>query len=197
MAERGKTWKDKSREELHSEIRRLTKEANVRIAGIKLTQTLPKDVQQAVNYMKQLSGVSKGKGKAEIGVGDLQSKSKQELIQQARELKAFSMWDIESPEALRQLEAREQKEWETFKKGAGREDWTYEEWRKFVEVAGAIGKDVMQKFGSETVLSDFQRRGTNEQANYLKAMRQAIKESDGLTQSQLNDRLRELIAEFS
>ena len=54
---KGKAWKDKTVKELKSEIRELTKQVNTRVASIKLTRELPKDVEQAVNYMKRLSGV--------------------------------------------------------------------------------------------------------------------------------------------
>ena len=117
---KGKAWKDKTVKELQSEIRDLTKQVNTRVASIKLTRELPKDVEQAVNYMKRLSGVKTGvdkttRAKQEIGLG-LKGKSKAELILQARELSSFLRWDIESEEGLRQLESREKTEWETFER---------------------------------------------------------------------------------
>ena len=205
---KGKAWKDKTVKELQSEIRELTKQVNTRVASIKLTRELPKDVEQAVNYMKRLSGVKTGvdkttRAKQEIGLG-LKGKSKAELILQARELSSFLRWDIESEEGLRQLEAREKTEWESFEKN--HPGWSYEDWRKFVEVSGALGSDIINKFGSETIASDFLKRiqpndGTPSEIDgdkYLRAMMDAIKESDGegLSQTQLVNLLRNKLGQI-
>lgn len=181
-----KPYRKRTIKELQSEIRDLTKQVNTRVSTIKLTRTLPKDVQQAVNYMKQLGGA--GRGKNEIGL-HLRGKTKSELILQARELSAFMRWDIESEEGIRQLEAREQNEWDSFK--INHPDWSYEEWRKFVEISGALGSDIMSKFGSETILSDFKKRKDVSGQDYIKVMRQALAEADGKTQTQLVDDLRD------
>lgn len=203
---KGKAWKDKTVKELQSEIRELTKQVNTRVASIKLTRELPKDVEQAVNYMKRLSGVKTGvdkttRQKQEIGLG-LKGKSKTELILQARELSSFLRWDIESEEGLRQLEAREKAEWESFEKN--HQGWSYEEWRKFVEVSGALGSDIINKFGSETIASDFLKRiRTNDVEltdgdKYIKAMMDSIKESEGkgLSQTELVDLLRNKLGQI-
>ena len=203
---KGKAWKDKTVKELQSEIRDLTKQVNTRVASIKLTRELPKDVEQAVNYMKRLSGVKTGvdkttRAKQEIGLG-LKGKKKTELILQARELSSFLRWDIESEEGLRQLEAREKTEWESFEKN--HPGWTYEDWRKFVEVSGALGSDIINKFGSETIASDFLKRiRTNDVEStdgdkYIKAMMDAIKESEGagLSQTELVDLLRDKLGQI-
>ena len=203
---KGKAWKDKTVKELQSEIRELTKQVNTRVASIKLTRELPKDVEQAVNYMKRLSGVKTGvdkttRAKQEIGLG-LKGKSKAELILQARELSSFLRWDIESEEGLRQLESREKTEWETFERN--HPGWTYEDWRKFVEVSGALGSDIINKFGSETIASDFLKRiRTNDVEltdgdKYIKAMMDSIKESEGagLSQTELVDLLRDKLGQI-
>ena len=203
---KGKAWKDKTVKELQSEIRELTKQVNTRVASIKLTRELPKDVEQAVNYMKRLSGVKTGvdkttRAKQEIGLG-LKGKRKAELILQARELSSFLRWDIESEEGLRQLEAREKTEWESFEKN--HPGWTYEDWRKFVEVSGALGSDIINKFGSETIASDFLKRiRTNDVEltdgdKYIKAMMDSIKESEGagLSQTELVDLLRDKLGQI-
>ena len=203
---KGKAWKDKTVKELQSEIRDLTKQVNTRVASIKLTRELPKDVEQAVNYMKRLSGVKTGvdkttRAKQEIGLG-LKGKKKTELILQARELSSFLRWDIESEEGLRQLEAREKTEWESFEKN--HPGWTYEDWRKFVEVSGALGSDIINKFGSETIASDFLKRiRTNDVEStdgdeYIKAMMDAIKESEGagLSQTELVDLFRDKLGQI-
>lgn len=181
---KGKAWKDKTVKELQAEIRTLTKQVNTRVAGIKLTRELPKDVQQAVNYMKSIAGVKGGidkttEAKQEIGLG-LKGKTKSELILQARELSSFLRWDIESPEGMRQLEAREKKEWESFSKN--HPNWNYEDWRRFVELSGALGSSVMSKFGSETIASDFVKRVQKEDidaAKYIDAMKETLKEAEG------------------
>ena len=203
---KGKAWKDKTVKELQSEIRELTKQVNTRVASIKLTRELPKDVEQAVNYMKRLSGVNTGvdrttRAKQEIGLG-LKGKRKAELILQARELSSFLRWDIESEEGLRQLEAREKTEWESFEKN--HPEWSYEEWRKFVEVSGALGSDIINKFGSETIASDFLKRTRTNNAEstdgdkYIKAMMDAIKESEGagLSQTELVDLFRNKLGQI-
>ena len=203
---KGKAWKDKTVKELQSEIRELTKQVNTRVASIKLTRELPKDVEQAVNYMKRLSGVKTGvdkttRAKQEIGLG-LKGKRKKELILQARELSSFLRWDIESEEGLRQLESREKTEWETFEKN--HPGWSYEDWRKFVEVSGALGSDIINKFGSETIASDFLKRiRTNDVEltdgdKYIKAMMDSIKESEGagLSQTELVDLLRDKLGQI-
>ena len=203
---KGKAWKDKTVKELQSEIRELTKQVNTRVASIKLTRELPKDVEQAVNYIKRLSGVKTGvdkttRAKQEIGLG-LKGKKKTELILQARELSSFLRWDIESEEGLRQLEAREKTEWESFEKN--HPGWTYEDWRKFVEVSGALGSDIINKFGSETIASDFLKRiRTNDVEltdgdKYIKAMMDSIKESEGagLSQTELVDLLRDKLGQI-
>ena len=203
---KGKAWKDKTVKELQSEIRELTKQVNTRVASIKLTRELPKDVEQAVNYMKRLSGVKTGvdkttRAKQEIGLG-LKGKKKTELILQARELSSFLRWDIESEEGLRQLEAREKTEWESFENN--HPGWTYEDWRKFVEVSGALGSDIINKFGSETIASDFLKRiRTNDVEStdgdkYIKAMMDAIKESEGagLSQTELVDLFRDKLGQI-
>ena len=203
---KGKAWKDKTVKELQSEIRELTKQVNTRVASIKLTRELPKDVEQAVNYMKRLSGVKTGvdkttRAKQEIGLG-LKGKSKEELILQARELSSFLRWDIESEEGLRQLESREKTEWETFERN--HPGWAYEDWRKFVEVSGALGSDIINKFGSETIASDFLKRiRTNDVEltdgdKYIKAMMDSIKESEGagLSQTELVDLLRDKLGQI-
>ena len=203
---KGKAWKDKTVKELQSEIRDLTKQVNTRVASIKLTRELPKDVEQAVNYMKRLSGVKTGvdkttRAKQEIGLG-LKGKSKAELILQARELSSFLRWDIESEEGLRQLESREKTEWETFERN--HPGWSYEDWRKVVEVSGALGSDIINKFGSETIASDFLKRiRTNDVEltdgdKYIKAMMDSIKESEGagLSQTELVDLLRDKLGQI-
>ena len=203
---KGKAWKDKTVKELQSEIRELTKQVNTRVASIKLTRELPKDVEQAINYMKRLSGVKTGvdkttRAKQEIGLG-LKGKKKTELILQARELSSFLRWDIESEEGLRQLESREKTEWETFERN--HPGWSYEDWRKFVEVSGALGSDIINKFGSETIASDFLKRiRTNDVEStdgdkYIKAMMDSIKESEGsgLSQTELVDLLRDKLGQI-
>ena len=203
---KGKAWKDKTVKELQSEIRELTKQVNTRVASIKLTRELPKDVEQAINYMKRLSGVKTGvdkttRAKQEIGLG-LKGKSKAELILQARELSSFLRWDIESEEGLRQLESREKTEWETFERN--HPGWSYEDWRKFVEVSGALGSDIINKFGSETIASDFLKRiRTNDVEStdgdkYIKAMMDSIKESEGagLSQTELVDLFRDKLGQI-
>ena len=203
---KGKAWKDKTVKELQSEIRGLTKQVNTRVASIKLTRELPKDVEQAINYMKRLSGVKTGvdkttRAKQEIGPG-LKGKSKAELILQARELSSFLRWDIESEEGLRQLESREKTEWETFERN--HPGWSYEDWRKFVEVSGALGSDIINKFGSETIASDFLKRiRTNDVEStdgdkYIKAMMDSIKESEGsgLSQTELVDLFRDKLGQI-
>ena len=122
-----KPYSKYTRKELMQMIREDTAELNKRIFEYRQSNTSFKDVENNIAKIKEISGTKKGRqsiksdGKTryrqtEIGVGRITSKSKSELILQARELHSFLQWDISTPEGQRQWEAREKKEWETFNK---------------------------------------------------------------------------------
>ena len=186
-----------TRKELMKMIREDTAELNKRIFEYRQSNKSFKDVENNIAKIKEISGTKKGRqsikvdGKTryrqtEIGVGSITSKSKSELILQARELHSFLQWDISTPEGQRQWEARETKEWKTFSKNFSEYGLSKEEWRDLVEVFGAVGESVLNQFGSGqgnmasgSVVREFKKGSISGRANLVKEMRAVLKENEG------------------
>lgn len=186
-----------TRKELMQMIREDTAELNKRIFEYRQSNTSFKDVENNIAKIKEISGTKKGRqsiksdGKTryrqtEIGVGRITSKSKSELILQARELHSFLQWDISTPEGQRQWEARETKEWQTFSKNFSEYGLSKNEWRDLVEVFGAVGESVLNQFGSGqgnmasgSVVREFKNASISGRANLVKEMRAVLKENEG------------------
>jgi hypothetical protein len=188
-----KAWSKRTNKELQAIIREKTKEVNVRLFEYRLAGKEYKDVEQAIRNIKNISGVEESKEGFEIGTGSISRKSKAQLIRQARELNSFLQWDISTPEGRRQLEAREQKEWKTFQERPDHKDWTYDEWRDVVETMGALGKDIIDQFGSDNIIAEYEKRTDKGRISLLNTMRAVLKESKGKswTPEDLMDALRE------
>ena len=186
-----------TRKELMEMIREDTTELNKRIFEYRQSNASFKDVENNIAKIKEISGSKSGRqlinvdGKkryreVEIGVGNITSKSKSELIPQARELHSFLQWDISTPEGQRQWEARETKEWKTFSKNFSEYGLSKEEWRDLVEVFGAVGESVLNQFGSGqgnmasgSVVREFKNASISGRANLVKEMRAVLKENEG------------------
>lgn len=205
-----------TRKELMQMIREDTAELNKRIFEYRQSNTSFKDVENNIAKIKEISGTKKGRqsiksdGKTryrqtEIGVGRITSKSKSELILQARELHSFLQWDISTPEGQRQWEAREKKEWETFNKNFSEYGLTKNEWRDLVEVFGAVGESVLNQFGSGqgsnasgSVVREFKNASQSGRANLVKEMREVLKENEGTgaTEEDNLDLLRQKLSKY-
>lgn len=74
--------------------------------------------------------------------------TKDEYKRYYRELKYGLEWDTTTENGRRQLELREQKAYNTFKRKYG--DIPYQEWRDLVETFGALGESMLNQFGSGT-----------------------------------------------
>lgn len=205
-----------TRKELMEMIREDTAELNRRIFEYRQSDKSFKDVENNITKIKKISGTKKGRqlvnveGKksyreTEIGVGKISSKSKSELILQARELHSFLQWDISTPEGQRQWEARETKEWESFSKNFSEYGLSKEEWRDLVEVFGAVGESVLNQFGSGqgsnasgSIVREFKNASQSGRANLVKEMGEVIKENKGTgaTEEDNLDLLRQKLSKY-
>lgn len=194
--EEKKPYSKRTKKELMADIREATRRVNRRIFEYRMSDFDHRIVNQSITRMRDISGVSRTRGYNEVGVGKIQKKTKEELVLQLRELESFERWDVFTPQARRTLERRERKAWETFSKR--HPGWTYEEWRKYAELAGALGETKMQQFGSDTVLEDFKVASTTDQNKFLPAMQQAIRESKdkGWIKEELWDRAKQIMEEI-
>ena len=192
-----KPYSKYTRKELIDMIREDTTELNRRVFEYRSSGKEFKDVESNLKKIKEVSGAKSGRQKVqigektsyrqtEIGLGKLKSKSKPELILQARELHSFLQWDISTPEGQRQWEAREKKEWETFNRNFSEYGLSKEEWRDLVEVFGAVGESVLNQFGSGagnnasgSIVREFKNASQSGRANLVKIMREVLKENSG------------------
>ena len=192
-----KPYSKYTKKELMQMIREDTAELNKRVFEYRQSNASFKDVENNIAKIKEISGAKKGRqvikedGKThyrevEIGVGKITSKSKSELILQARELHSFLQWDISTPEGQRQWEAREKKEWETFNKNFSEYGLTKNEWRDLVEVFGAVGESILNQFGSGqgsnasgSIVREFKNASQSGRTNLVKEMREVLKENKG------------------
>ena len=211
-----KPYSKYTRKELMQMIREDTAELNKRIFEYRQSNKRFNDVENNLAKIKEISGTKKGRqsikadGKTryrqtEIGVGSITSKSKSELILQARELHSFLQWDISTPEGQRQWEARETKEWETFNKHFSEYGLTKNEWRDLVEVFGAVGESVLNQFGSGqgsnasgSIVREFKNASQSGRANLVKLMREVLNETKGTgaTEEDNLDLLRQKLSKY-
>ena len=205
-----------TRKELMEMIREDTTELNKRVVEYRQSNVSFKDVENNIAKIKEISGSKSGRqlinvdGKkryreVEIGVGNITSKSKSELILQARELHSFLQWDISTPEGQRQWEAREKKEWETFNKNFSEYGLTKNEWRDLVEVFGAVGESILNQFGSGqgsnasgSIVREFKNASQSGRTNLVKEMREVLKENKGTgaTEEDNLDLLRQKLSKY-
>ena len=211
-----KPYSKYTRKELMGMIREDTAELNKRVFEYRQSNASFKDVENNIAKIKEISGAKKGRqaikedGKThyrevEIGVGKISSKSKSELILQARELHSFLQWDISTPEGQRQWEAREKKEWETFNKNFSEYGLTKNEWRDLVEVFGAVGESILNQFGSGqgsnasgSIVREFKNASQSGRTNLVKEMREVLKENKGTgaTEEDNLDLLRQKLSKY-
>ena len=211
-----KPYSKYTRKELMQMIREDTVELNKRVFEYRQSNASFKDVENNIAKIKEISGAKKGRqaikedGKThyrevEIGVGNITSKSKSELILQARELHSFLQWDISTPEGQRQWEAREKKEWETFNKNFSEYGLTKNEWRDLVEVFGAVGESILNQFGSGqgsnasgSIVREFKNASQSGRTNLVKEMREVLKENKGTgaTEEDNLDLLRQKLSKY-
>ena len=211
-----KPYSKYTRKELMQMIREDTAELNKRVFEYRQSNASFKDVENNIAKIKEISGAKKGRqtikedGKThyrevEIGVGKISSKSKSELILQARELHSFLQWDISTPEGQRQWEAREKKEWETFNKNFSEYGLTKNEWRDLVEVFGAVGESILNQFGSGqgsnasgSIVREFKNASQSGRTNLVKEMREVLKENKGTgaTEEDNLDLLRQKLSKY-
>lgn len=211
-----KAYSKYTKKELMQMIREDTAELNKRVFEYRQSNASFKDVENNIAKIKEISGVKKGRqaikedGKTyyrevEIGVGKISSKSKSELILQARELHSFLQWDISTPEGQRQWEAREKKEWETFNKNFSEYGLTKNEWRDLVEVFGAVGESILNQFGSGqgsnasgSIVREFKNASQSGRTNLVKEMREVLKENKGTgaTEEDNLDLLRQKLSKY-
>ena len=211
-----KPYSKYTRKELMGMIREDTAELNKRVFEYRQSKASFKDVENNIAKIKEISGAKKGRqaikedGKThyrevEIGVGKISSKSKSELILQARELHSFLQWDISTPEGQRQWEAREKKEWETFNKNFSEYGLTKNEWRDLVEVFGAVGESILNQFGSGqgsnasgSIVREFKNASQSGRTNLVKEMREVLKENKGTgaTEEDNLDLLRQKLSKY-
>ena len=205
-----------TRKELMEMIREDTTELNKRIYEYRQSNVSFKDVENNIAKIKEISGSKSGRQlinvdgekryrQVEIGVGNITSKSKSELILQARELHSFLQWDISTPEGQRQWEAREKKEWETFNKNFSEYGLTKNEWRDLVEVFGAVGESILNQFGSGqgsnasgSIVREFKNASQSGRTNLVKEMREVLKENKGTgaTEEDNLDLLRQKLSKY-
>ena len=97
--------------DLHSEIRKLTAEVNVRIGEYRESGKSVRAVEQQIKRLQSLSGTKTGKGaRGEIGLG--LKKSKLRLEVQKKALRNFLKFDMYSERARKKKKSRSQKVFE-------------------------------------------------------------------------------------
>lgn len=211
-----KPYSKYTKKELMQMIREDTAELNKRVFEYRQSNASFKDVENNIAKIKEISGAKKGRQaikedekthyrEVEIGIGKISSKSKSELILQARELHSFLQWDISTPEGQRQWEAREKKEWETFNKNFSEYGLTKNEWRDLVEVFGAVGESILNQFGSGqgsnasgSIVREFKNASQSGRTNLVKEMREVLKENKGTgaTEEDNLDLLRQKLSKY-
>lgn len=139
-----KPFKKMTVKELQKVIREQTAQANKAIVSYNNADMSIAQVNVEIAKLQEFG--AKGK-KGGIGLG-FRGKKKMDLVRQARELKYFNEWDIQTPEGQRARSDAEKKAYEKFRNRPEFQGIEYEEWRSMVEAFGAVG-DKLNSYGYE------------------------------------------------
>lgn len=112
-------------------IKELEAQLNERLGEID-TANLPPDFRKELDELSRMKPKSRG--------------LKIDFARYERELEYALQWDMFTPYGRRQVEERERKAFDTFKRKSGISDLDYDEWRNLVESFGSAGKSVMEQF---------------------------------------------------
>lgn len=130
----GKNYRNRTIASIKAEITERTKIVNEKIKNTDKETLNNSYVKQAIEDLKVLSN-SKTKN---ISANVSGTRTRESLIRQARELKAYENWDIYSEQGKQELRARSQKAFNSFKQVKGRENISESDWNSFVEALGAL-----------------------------------------------------------
>lgn len=139
-----KPFKKMTVKELQKVIREQTAQANKAIVSYNNADMNIAQVNVEIAKLQEFG--AKGK-KGGIGL-DFRGKKKMDLVRQARELKYFNEWDIQTPEGQRARSDAEKKAYKKFRNRPEFKGIEYEEWRSMVEAFGAVG-DKLNSYGYE------------------------------------------------
>ena len=130
----GKNYRNRTIASIKAEITERTKIVNKKIKNTDKETLNNSYVKQAIEDLKVISN-SKGN---KIAANVSGARTRESLIRQARELKAYENWDIYSEQGKQELRARSQKAFNSFKQVKGRENISESDWNSFVEALGAL-----------------------------------------------------------
>lgn len=130
----GKNYRNRTIASIKAEITERTKIVNEKIKNTDKETLNNSYVKQAIEDLKVLSNSKTKKISANVNG----TRTRESLIRQARELKAYENWDIYSEQGKQELRARSQKAFNSFKQVKGRENITESDWNSFVEALGAL-----------------------------------------------------------
>lgn len=194
--------KDMSNKELQTYIRALTKEANNKLEEInKYPRT--RAIDQELQSLKD-KGIIGKRGKfvldfnyreeEEVPFSDItfkvtRRKTKNELIQQARELEYFNQWkgtEVNTPHRNR----TDLKKYKAFiRNNPNMSDLSFDEWREMVELFGVMDSTI-QSFGYENIKQTYKNTvDKRKHINFIREM-ERVKRNKPLTKEDAIDMLK-------
>lgn len=185
-----KTISEMNTTELKEYIRTMTTKANETISSIN-KQTKPTNAVKTELTLLRNKGII---GKSGRAILDFRGKTKQGLIQQARELEYFTQWKGTETQSVR--DKTNYAKYKSFKKNNPEfSNYTYQEWRDLVETFGTMDSFI-ESFGYENLKQlHLESTNKNNNVNFVDIMKQTMKETkgSGASQKEIIDILRSKI----
>lgn len=181
-----KTISEMTIKELQAYIRKKSKKANTILKRINKKKNISKAVQEELQTLQNKGYISK-RGKIKYG---FREKTKEELRHQARELDYFTGWKATDTQEI--ISATDRKKYNDFIRNEGFENYTFQQWRDFVETMGTMESKV-QSFGYENLKQLHQEKSSKDNnIDFSSVLNDVYKESkgQGKTQEQMIDALR-------
>ena len=183
-------WKDLTIKELKAEIRYKTNQVNIDLYDKpELMDNFA--VQQTV---AKLQGVgAKGKNGNIVGYGFKKGRDKESYIRQLRELE-YAEPLLSDYEGVQHLDERYQRARDTFLAKKGNKGKTEEDWRDMVETFGALGKEIVDQYGSNQIAELFKSK--TRKVDMVQMMLDVLEENkgEGLSKRELKSKLKQKIS---
>ena len=136
--------------ELYAAIKQETMNVNRRLIDYYEEGKPVKVLDKEIETLKQISGTGKNKNYLSL---NLHRKNKNQLTAQLNFLKQFQQWDVYTPEARREEEARARRAYRSFKQKPGRKQIKFKTYRRAVTILGSLSDRIINNFGSEQILA--------------------------------------------
>lgn len=183
--------------ELYKEIKTATMEVNKRLVEYYESDKRKKIVDKEIAILKDISGTSE---KSSYLAMRLHHKNKNQLIAQLNYLKNFQQWDIYTPMAKREREAKTRARYESFNSNSTVK-MSYIEYKRVTNIVGSLASNIIDSFGSNNIneMLDYVYRKKLSFSDAIKAMEQVMREynDEGKYSEDYVDRWYEIMNEWN